>query len=390
MLSSLLPRTAAAIASRRGTLHVGAQLYVSRGGEVVADAALGLARHGVPMAPDTLMPWMSCTKVATAVAFAIAWERGGVALDAPVADYVPEFAAGGKGGITLRHLLTHTAGLLPAERALGPVRYANTFEENVRLICETPADPAWLPGTRAAYLTTSAMLMVAEVIRRVDGRAFDAFAREEVFAPLGMADSWIGMPPERVRAYGDRLGVMYDTSGESPRQPSEWAPHSESDLARIIPGGNGRGPMRELGRILEMLLGGGRRGAARLLSPVTVAALTARHRTGLGVENWGNPPLDWGLGLMLDSKRACGGPHFYGYGAHASARAFGHAGFLSSVAFADPEAGLVVALVFNGMPADHALHTERQNAVCTAIYEDLGLAPRSPGDAAPREGVPPR
>ena len=367
-----------------GALHVGAQLYVSLAGEVVADAALGLARPGVPMATDTLMPWMSCTKVATAVAFAIAWERGLIALDAPVAEYVPEFAAGGKADITVRHLLTHTAGLLPAERALGPVRYENAFEDNVRLICETPADPGWPPGTRAAYLTTSAMVMVAEVIRRVDGRAFDRFAREEMFAPLGMHDSWIGMPAERARGYGVRLGVMYDTSGEAPRQPSEWAPHSERDLGRIIPGGNGRGPVRELGRLLEMLLGGGRRGAARLLGPVTVAALTARHRTGLGVENWGHPPLDWGLGLMLDSKRACGGPHFYGYGAHASPRAFGHAGFLSSVAFADPEVGLAVALVFNGMPADHAIHTERQNAVCTAIYEDLGLA--SPATAARAAG----
>ena len=296
MLSLALPRTAAALKARMGALHVGAQLYVSHGGEVVADAALGLARPEVPMTPDTLMPWMSCTKLVTSVAFAIAWERGLVALDAPVADYVPEFAAGGKARITLRHLLTHTAGLLPAERALGPVRYDNSFEDNVRLICATPADPGWTPGTRAAYLTTSAMLMVAEVIRRADGRPFPAFVRDELFAPLAMDDSWIGMPPERYRAYGDRLGVMYDTSGEAPRQPSEWAPHTESELARVIPGGNGRGPMRELGRVLELLLGDGRRGAARLLGPVTVAALTARHRTGLGVENWGGPLLDWGSG----------------------------------------------------------------------------------------------
>ena len=93
---------------------------------------------------------------------------------------------------------------------------------------------------------------------------------------------------------------------------------------------------------------------------------------------------------MLDSKRACGGPHFYGYGAHASPRAFGHAGFLSSVAFADPEVGLAVALVFNGMPADHGIHTERQNAVCSAIYEDLGLAPASPTGAAPGSADDPR
>ena len=65
-----LPRTAAAIESRMGALRVGALRHVSLGGEAVADAAWGLARPGVPMAADTLMPWMSCTKVATAVAFA--------------------------------------------------------------------------------------------------------------------------------------------------------------------------------------------------------------------------------------------------------------------------------------------------------------------------------
>lgn len=98
MLSRALPRTAAVIDARMGALHVGAQVYVSMCGEVVADAALGLAGPGVPMTPATMMPWMSCTKVATAVAFAIAWERGLVELDAPVARYVPEFAAGGKTG----------------------------------------------------------------------------------------------------------------------------------------------------------------------------------------------------------------------------------------------------------------------------------------------------
>jgi CubicO group peptidase (beta-lactamase class C family) len=373
MLCTALPRTSAAIEAGLGSVHVGVQIFVSVRGRVVADAALGLARPDVAMSTTTLMPWMSCTKLVTATAFALVWDRGLVGLDAPVSRYVPDFEAGGKGGITLRHLLTHTAGLLPAEQALGPVRYQQSFGDNVALICQTPADPTWPPGGRAAYLTTSAMLMIAEVIRRVDGRPFDAFVRQELFGPLGMDDCWVGMPRERHRAYGDRIGVMYDTSGERPKQPSAWAPNGEDELTAIIPGGNGRGPVRELARVLELLLGEGRRDGVELLRPTTVAALTARHRTGLPVENWGRPLLDWGLGLMLDSKRACGGPHFYGYGAHASPRAFGHAGFLSSVAFADPDAGLAVALVWNGMPADHAVHTRRQNETCTAIYEDLGL-----------------
>ena len=125
MLSRAQPRTAAVIDARMGALHVGAQLSVSLGGEVVADTALGLARPDVPMTPATVMPWMSCTK-----ATAVARGRGLVDLDAPVAGYIPASAAGGKAPIGLRPLLTPIAALLPAEGALGPVRHDSALADN--------------------------------------------------------------------------------------------------------------------------------------------------------------------------------------------------------------------------------------------------------------------
>jgi CubicO group peptidase (beta-lactamase class C family) len=176
------------------------------------------------------MPWMSCSKIPTSVAFALVWERGLVKLDAPVCQYVPEFASGGKHTITLRHLLTHTAGLLSCERALGPVRYQNTFADNVRVLYETPADADWRPGTRAGYLTTSAMLRIAEVIRRVAGRSFDTFMREAVFVPLGMQDSWIGMPPDGHAGFLSSVAFADPEAGLSrgPIQPRyhSRAPHT--------------------------------------------------------------------------------------------------------------------------------------------------------------------
>jgi CubicO group peptidase (beta-lactamase class C family) len=69
-----------------------------------------------------------------------------------------------------------------------------------------------------------------------------------------------------------------------------------------------------------------------------------------------------------------GGTHLYGYGPHASSRAFGHSGFRTTVAFCDPAHDLVVACSWNGMVADDGVHSDRQNAPCGAIYEDLGLA----------------
>src|ERR671930_293297 len=108
-----LPRTFEALEHGRATgWHVGAQLYASVGGEVVADAALGLARSApeVPMRTDTLMLWMSATKPVAAVAVAQLWERGLLDLDDPVAKHLPPFAARGKEPVTIRHLLTHTGG----------------------------------------------------------------------------------------------------------------------------------------------------------------------------------------------------------------------------------------------------------------------------------------
>ena len=82
--------------------------------------------------------------------------------------------------------------------------------------------------------------------------------------------------------------------------------------------------------------------------------------------------MDWGLGFLLDNKRY--GPAIpYGYGRHASARTFGHSGKESSTGFADPDAGLVVTVVFNGMPGEPK-HDRRLRHVTAAIYEDLGLA----------------
>src|SRR2546425_9165540 len=92
-----LPRTLAAL--ERGMeqgLHVGAQAYVSHDGQTVADFAIGVARPGVPMGRDTLMPWLSAGKPLAAVAVAQLWERGLLDLDDPVARHIPMFAANGK------------------------------------------------------------------------------------------------------------------------------------------------------------------------------------------------------------------------------------------------------------------------------------------------------
>ncbi len=372
-----IPRTHQAIEAgirerreRRERLHLGAQIYVSRHGEVVASEAIGEDRPGVPLTPDHLMLWLSSTKPVGAVAIGQLWERGLLQLDDPVYRHLPEFAANGKEGITLRHLLTHTAGLRIAEA--GWPRHSR--EEIVARICAMKPEPRWAPGEKAGYNHSASWFLLAEVIQRLDGRSFDRYVREEIFEPLGMDDSWIGMPRERYHAYqaADRIASMWKTEvpGDSEPVPHGW--NTEDRCVSVNPGGNGYGPVRDLGRFYEMILGRGTLEDRSVLLPQTVEALTARHRVGM-MDVTFKHVLDWSLGFIPNSNQYGPDTVPYAYGHHASRRAVGHSGYRSSVAFADPEHGLAVAIVFNGTPSDED-NERRVRAVLDALYEDLGLA----------------
>jgi CubicO group peptidase (beta-lactamase class C family) len=345
--------------------HIGAQVYVSREGEVVADCALGDARSSVPMTTGTLMNWFSMTKAVTAVAVAQQWEAGALDIDAAAARYVPEFGANGKYEITLRHLLTHTAGIPNADGMLQGQAWRESRAENLARIYA--AAPEYPPGTRAGYHAAAGMTVLGEVVARVSGMPYERYVRERIFEPVGAHDCWVGLPEERYEAYGDRIGFMHATSGDS-AQPVPRI-NSARSAATSMPGAGGRGPMNQLGRVYEALL----RGGAPLVSPVTLAAISARHRTEMFDETFGIV-VDWGLGLAVDTSAM---------GRHCSRRTFGHGGHLSSVAFCDPEHGVVVAVVCNGMP-DRDRHYRRLDAISSAVYVDLGLAgPDEQGRAKP-------
>lgn len=343
-------------------LHVGAQLHVRHGGKVLGDVAVGEARAGVPMTPDTSMIWFSTSKITTSVAAAMVWERGGFGLDDRVAEHLPEFGANGKEAVTIRQCFTHTGGFRTAGQQPGQV--LRDLDESWDDLCAAPLEPGWVPGRKAGYHPTSGMAVLARLVERSDGRRFPQFVRDELYEPLGMDDCWLGMPPEAHAAAGDRIGVMHDTTGEAPRALPRM--DLAESAALCVPGAGARGPMRQLAQLVSMLGGAGEYEGARILSPQTVAAMTARHRVGMHDETFG-VALDWGLGLIIDSAI---------YGRFSSPRTFGHGGARSSVGFCDPEADLVVTLVCNGM-AEQSAHYRRMGAVCDAIYADAGLADES-------------
>jgi CubicO group peptidase (beta-lactamase class C family) len=355
-------------AGRTAGMHLGGQVAVWRDDELVADVAIGETRPGQPMTTDQMIIWWSMTKASTAVAVAVCWERGLLDIDAPVATYVPEFAANGKEALTLRHLLTHTGGFTSGDaiqsKALDPDEW---WDDVVAGICNVGIDDGWVAGRDAGYHLWCSMQILGECVQRVTGRRYPDFVREEIFLPLAMVDCWVGMPVEVAEGYGDRLGTMFNTATDDGPVPLSLL-DNPAVVARSMPGGYGRGPMNQLVRMYRMLVRGGELDGTRLLSPQTVTAISARHRAGLHDRTFG-VVMDWGLGFNVDGGAM---------GRHCSPRAFGHGGAQSAIAFADPEYGVAAAIQLNGMPGNEA-HYRRFNRVCTALYDDLGIGWAGPG-----------
>jgi CubicO group peptidase (beta-lactamase class C family) len=205
------------------------------------------------------------------------------------------------------------------------------------------------PGERTAY-NSVAMWALAAVAERLTGEAFAELVRTEIFGPLGLMDSWIGMPVQVYREYRDRFAIM----------PGFASSGTEAWVTWGRPTGGAHGPIGDLGRFFGALL------EHRLVSAPVLEAITTRHLCGAYDETL-RATVDRGLGFQLGSSYAG-----HSFGAHASRRAFGHGGRNWCQALADPVHGLAVAVYWNGRP-DNRAHAERQPALLSAVYEDLGL-----------------
>ncbi|HEX7946792.1 MAG TPA: serine hydrolase domain-containing protein, partial [Phenylobacterium sp.] len=171
----------------------GAQLCVYRAGRPVFDIWTGRdVVNDRPYGPDTLTVLMSCTKAAVAVVVHRLAERGALDLDAPVARWWPEFAANGKGAITVAQLLDHSAGLMGHEPDTGmDGASALAWDRSTRALAAMR--PLWAPGTAYMYHFITYGFLLGEVVWRATGRTVGQVFAEEVAGPLGL-DFWIGLP----------------------------------------------------------------------------------------------------------------------------------------------------------------------------------------------------
>ncbi|MEV5595395.1 serine hydrolase domain-containing protein [Streptomyces sp. NPDC052496] len=363
----VLPRTMSVLRDEIGRSTPGAQFAIAHHDSGTRlSVALGDCRPGVPFTRDALPIWYCCSKPVGAVAAGRLWERDLLDPMRPVAAYLPWFTGDGRETVTLYQLLTHTSavpmGLDPLHGTMAaPVALRR---EQLRAMT-VPRDVR--PGTKITYGPWWAWFLLAEVVRAVDGRAYEQFLAEEVLAPCGMRDTRVVLTPREYRRTADRLPLIHVAGGGAPIQPTHWYA-TEASCTRPIPGLNLRGPMSDLVLFFEALMNGGQGRVDRVLRPQTVMALTARHRVGL-VDPFGN--ADWGLGFRNESHHL--GAVCTAFSRHASLRTFGHYGLWTSAAFADPDAGLIVALHLNGKTWQEE-HQQRMIAIGDALYEDLGLA----------------
>ncbi|ONI76215.1 hypothetical protein ALI144C_36705 [Actinosynnema sp. ALI-1.44] len=361
-----LPRTMARLRAELAVSTPGAQLYVSRHGTPVANVGMGTARPGVPFSRRSPTLWYCCAKPFASVAVGWLWERGLLDPYSPVSAYLPDYTGEGKQTLTLAQLLTHT-GPVPTGRdplhgsLFGPDEQRRTLVRAMRV-------PRQSGPPRVNYSQWWAWVLLAEVIEAVDGRDYDRFVTETILRPCGIADTtYVRLTDTDFDRVGGTLPVLYVNASGRPAQPTYWF-SSRAATTCALPGVNTRGPMADLGRFLETLLAGGTAPGGRILAPPTVAALVARHRNGVA-DRFGN--ADWGLGFRLECRHL--NPDLTSFSRYASPRSYGHEGLWTAAAFADPDAGLVVAVHLNGKTR-HEQHRERILAIGDAVYEDLGLA----------------
>ncbi len=289
-----------------------------------------------PMREDHLFDMASLTKVvATTSAIMKLVEQGRLTLDTRVSEFWPEFAAQDKQSVTVRQLMTHTSGL-PAGLGLygrfaevnrGHRPGAADWQDVMAGVAEQVAAVSLReqPGTRFIYSDVG-YITLGEIVRRVDGRPLHQFVAEEIFGPLGMTETGF-LPGAELQARAVPTELRHDRwlRGEV-HDPSSWAMGGVAGHAGLFSTAD------DMARFCAMLLGQGRLGRARVLSPAAVRAMTSpASPEGLPVR---------GLGWDLDSPYTRRGDLF-GEGS------FGHTGWTGTSMWVDPEAGVFVVLLTN-------------------------------------------
>jgi CubicO group peptidase (beta-lactamase class C family) len=349
----------------------GAALCVYQDGRKVFDMWGGPRDdEGQPWEERTTSVSFSTTKGVASTALHMLVDRGLVHYDEPVARYWPEFAQNGKAEISVRQLLSHSAGLYDVRNTLGFEELMD-WQRAVERLAGAPALHA--PGRHHGYHAMTYGHLVGEVVQRVSGKPFSRFVREDIAEPLGLADFWVGAsddalsraarlkrPPRRpgnsptevknrkrhnrkrafqllergLRLFGLPMDLSRLRDSFVPRGVEGWDFSSPEVLRACMPSMNGLFSARDLARMYAALAAGGTLDGVRLMSVETARAAGRIH--AFGPDHVLVYPMRWRLGYH-------GVPTLGGV----IDEAFGHFGWGGSGAWASPRENASFGLVVN-------------------------------------------
>ncbi len=360
--------------SRRET---GASVSIVLDGRTVVDLWGGWADKARtrPWTRDTIVNVYSTTKGLTAVSAHRLAGEGRLDLDAPVANYWPEFAARGKHRIAVRALLNHRAGL-PAVRT--PLRPEDLYDWRKITDALAAEEPWWEPGAKHGYHALTFGYLVGEVIRRIAGQSVGGYFRDEIAAPLKI-DAHIGLDARHDARVAEMIGAPPPASGEF-NLFAEAAKHPESVTAKTfmnplvlsmatvnsrgwrgaeIPAANGHTNGRALARLYGALARGGEVDGVRVMEAGEIPACYTEESHGR--DEVLLIATRFSSGFMMSQPGEEMGP---------SPRAFGHPGAGGSLGFADPEAKIGFGYAMNRMGGGILLDP-RAKALIAATYASL-------------------
>jgi CubicO group peptidase (beta-lactamase class C family) len=277
-------------------------------------------------------------------------ERGLVHLDDPVAEYLPEFGANGKDWITLRHILTHRAGIPAIPGVNVDLELIADFDRVVAALCA--CRPVSVPGRRLAYHALTGGYIIGAVVERVTGKDIRTFLGSEILKPLGFQHLTYGVPAADVDLVAENAftgpptfplyaAVLKKSFGVGIREACALS-NDPRFLTAMVPSGNVIGTANEASRFFELLRLGGELDGVRIFSRRTVQR-ALMEQSFLEIDSTIGLPVRYGMGFMLGSKWLS----FYG---HDTPRAFGHVGFTSVLVYADPDREISVGLMTTGKP----------------------------------------
>jgi CubicO group peptidase (beta-lactamase class C family) len=333
----------------------GAVTLIARGNDIVEFHALGMAdiEAGHAMQKDTIFQIMSMTKPVTAIGIMMLAEEGKLALRDPVEQYLPEFRnqrvaanigpdAGRLGTpeqtVTIRDLLTHTAGIQDAPPA--PIqdytRLMNVpLAEVVRQLARQPL--LFQPGTQWSY-SSPGIEILGRIIEVCSGRKYEDFIAERILRPLGMKDSFFYPPAEKL----SRIAMVYQQKdGKLVRSPAtilggDPAKHRQGAVFPA-PGWGLYSTAEDLLHLYRMMLNNGSYENHRYLSPFSVHLMTEAHTTGIHPVGWMRG-ADYGLAweVVTDPLGELAG-HLKG--------TYGHGGAFGTQGWIDPAGDLISILL---------------------------------------------